>query len=349
VEPEAALSVSIVVPAHRADANLAECLRAISAMRPSPLERILAMDGPGEGLEAAAAAAGFRAQGCAVPSGPAAARNAGARGARGDVLLFLDSDVVAPSDLLATLDDVFREHPQAAAVIGSYDATPREPSLVSRYRNLLHHHVHQTAHETAFSFWAGCGAIRRTEFERLGGFDDSYTAPSVEDIELGYRLRARGGEIRLAKRLQVTHLKRWTIASFLWTDMARRALPWTRLILRGGRVANDLNLSGRHRASLVASLGFALGLILLPLGSTLCWLAVASAAAFLFLNRAFFALLFQQGGTPLVLAGIPLHLLHYLAGGLGLAAGIAGWPARRIRSISNGARTSGGSFQPPRQ
>ena len=254
--------------------------------------------------------------------------------ASGDVLLFLDSDVTVPPDLVARVGDVFDAHPDAVAVFGSYDDSPADESLVSRYRNLLHHYVHQTSSESASTFWAGCGAIRRSLFLRLGGFDESYAHPSIEDIELGQRVRRAGGAIRLARHLQVKHLKRWTLASFLWTDLARRSLPWTRLILRERRLSNDLNLSWRHRASLATSAGLALFAALSAFGPAWGGPAAACAVAFVALNRGFFAFLFRRGGPRLALVGLPLHLVHYLAGGLGFAIGLASiWypPARPPR------------------
>ena len=58
--------------------------------------------------------------------------------------------------------------------------------MVSQYRNLLHHFVHQHGHAEASTFWAGCGAIRRAAFDAVGGFDAArFPRPSIEDIELG--------------------------------------------------------------------------------------------------------------------------------------------------------------------
>ena len=68
-------------------------------------------------------------------------------------------------------------------------------NFVSQYKNLFHHFVHQDASGTATSFWAGCGAIRRDIFLRLGGFNTAYKRPSIEDIELGYRLTRAGHRI----------------------------------------------------------------------------------------------------------------------------------------------------------
>ena len=56
---------------------------------------------------------------------------------------------------------ILREEPGIAAVFGSYDDEPGAPNLVSQYRNLLHHFVHQTGRTEASTFWTGCGAVRR--------------------------------------------------------------------------------------------------------------------------------------------------------------------------------------------
>lgn len=136
----------------------------------------------------------------------------------------------------------FRADPSLAALIGSYDDAPGDPAFLSQYRNLLHHHTHQTAEEWAHTFWGACGAVRREALFAVGGFDESIAIPAMEDVELGYRLVRAGQRIRLVKDLQVKHLKRWEVLGMLRTDIFQRALPWARLLLREGRLHDDLNL-----------------------------------------------------------------------------------------------------------
>lgn len=133
--------------------------------------------------------------------------------------------------------------------------------------------------EQSSTFWAGCGAVRRSAFEGVGGFDASFTRPCIEDIELGVRLREAGHRIELNKAIQVKHLKKWTLWGMLRADVRDRAIPWTELILRQHHMPDDLNLRFSQRVCTI--LAFALlgmlilgawfyhGLLLLPFLSLL--------------------------------------------------------------------------------
>jgi hypothetical protein len=117
---------------------------------------------------------------------------------------------------------------------------------------LLHHYVHQRGHENAITFWSGCGAVKRDVFFEMGGFDaKSYPKPSIEDIELGYRLRNSGYQIMLNKDIQVTHLKKWSLGGLLRSDIIDRALRWTQLISKYKNLPNDLNLQISQRVSAI--------------------------------------------------------------------------------------------------
>ncbi|HEX5989976.1 MAG TPA: glycosyltransferase family A protein [Solirubrobacterales bacterium] len=242
-------------------------------------------------------------------AGPAAARNLGAARCDAEVLVFVDSDVEVHPEALALIERRFAADPELDAVFGAYDDDPEHPALTSRYRNLLHHHVHVESAGEAETFWAGLGAVRRERFEAAGGFDaELFPRASVEDIELGMRLRRGGVRIVLDPEVRGRHLKRWTPVSMVRTDFGRRGVPWARLLLRDGSGSTALNLGRRRRASAAASL--------VLLGSLLARrprLAGAALAANLVLDRGLYALLARRGGARLLLAGIGLHQLHQLA------------------------------------
>jgi GT2 family glycosyltransferase len=311
------MQLSIVVPAYNNADDLLECLSVLKRLRPANAEILVVDDASTDDTPVRAAAAGVRVLRRPENGGPGAARNDGAGAARGDILFFVDADVVVAADAVDRVLAAFAADPSLAAVFGSYDAQPRDPRVISRYRNLLHHFVHQHGKTNASTFWAGCGAIRRAIFEATGGFDVTrFPRPSIEDIEFGYRLRASGNRILLDKGLQGTHLKRWTLATMVWTDVMQRAIPWARLVLERGAVLDDLNLSKRQRVS--AILAALAGSFLALAWFRIAFLGLAAVALIgvLILNRELYAFFFRQHGLRFLIACIPLHLLYFLYSGL---------------------------------
>ncbi len=312
-------NISVIIPVYNGADYLNLCLQAVAASDYRAYESIVVDDGStddGRGI-AAQFPLSLRVVHLADgPRGPAYARNRGAEAACGAILFFLDADVVLSPGALRRVANLFQERSDVAAVFGSYDSRPAAAGMISRYRNLLHHFVHQDGNREASTFWAGCGAIRRSVFEEIGGFDDKrFSCPSIEDIELGYRLRQSGHRILLDKGLQGTHLKSWNLYSLIRTDISCRAMPWSRLILETKKLPNDLNLKLGQRVSFAL---IALACAFLALAAVRPkWLAVSAAALLgvIALNRKLYGFFFRQHGAFFAAACIPLHLLYYLYSG----------------------------------
>ncbi len=280
---------SVIVPATNAPDTLERCLAAIGRATHPP-DEVIVVDGP-------------------ASAGPAAARNAGAARASGSILIFVDADVEVHPSAFARIHAAFERDPELVAVFGSYDAAASPHGTVSTFRNLLHHYVHHSAEGQATTFWAGLGAIRRKAFTDVQGFDDvRFHDPSVEDIELGLRLAAAGGGIRLDPAIQGTHLKRWSLRHMVATDVNRRGTPWTALVLEHGASATRLNLRGRHLAAAI--------LFTTSIGSLLLRrprLATPLAAGYLGLNTRFYRLVLRSAGPRSAAAGVGLLALHNAA------------------------------------
>jgi glycosyltransferase involved in cell wall biosynthesis len=308
--------ISIIVPVYNNPRDLRECLAAVAASAGPGSEVIVVDDASTDEIRSVAAEMGANVLRLDKNLGPSSARNYGARHAHGDVLFFVDADLVVRPDAISRVLHVLESDPTVAAVFGSYDSTPRARGVVSQYRNLLHHYVHQQGNVEASTFWAGCGAIRRSVFKEIGGFDEKRFSRCIEDIELGYRLRQGGHRIVLDKALQGKHLKRWTLLSVIRTDVGCRAVPWTRLILERKTAPDDLNLKGGQRAS-VALVGLGcLFLLLAPLRLEALALAAAAFLAVIVLNRDLYTFFVRQRGLLFAAAAIPLHFLYYIYGGL---------------------------------
>ena len=319
------LSVSVVVPVHNGGAAFGACVAALAHSLSPGDELVVVADGETDGVwrDLPGTEAAVQTVARTDSGGPAAARNDGARAASGDVLFFVDADVVVPESAVDHVRERFAADLEVAALVGSYDAHPAAPSFLSQYRNLLHHYTHQTANPATFTtFWTGCGAVRRSTFLRLGGFDEGYGVPCVEDIEFGYRLAEAGERVVLDSSLQVTHLKAWGASDMVRTDTLKRAAPWAELLLRRGSVENSLNVDRKSRASLVA-IGLIASAPMLALVSPAVALGVAVGAVGLFgvLNGSFYRYLWGIRGLGFALRAVPWHAVYYVCASLGFGIG----------------------------
>lgn len=334
--------LSVIVPVHNGGRQLGRCLDALLASSFPVREIIVVDDASTDGSATAARARGVEVLQLTQQSGPAAARNHGARHARGSILLFIDADVVVRSETLDRAVAHFHARPAIAAVFGSYDDAPAETNFVSQYKNLQHHLVHQRSSPEAATFWAGCGAVRREAFEAAGGFDAKrYRRPSVEDIELGYRLRRMGFEIALDRGLQVKHLKRWTFFSLLRTDIFNRALLWSRLVLEEDGMINDLNLRVSDRISAALTGLVVSSLILSPFFPALLPTSLAALGAVFLLNFHFYSFFNRRHGICFSTGAFAMLTLYYFYSGTVFTLCYGAHMLRRARGVEPpGARAT---------
>ncbi len=316
--------LSVVVPAYNCAEQLQECLTAILEQADERTQVIVADDASSDTTASVAQGMGVEVVRLTKNSGPAAARNKGVTKANGDILLFVDADVVIAPHVLERVIKGFESDPDLGALFGSYDTEPRAKGVISQYRNLLHHIMHQTASEDARTFWSGLGAIRREVFLKAWGFDTKkFPKPSIEDIELGYRLRNTGHKIRLDKGLQGTHLKHWGFMNMVKTDIFDRAYPWAYLILQTGKVANDLNVSADQRLSVLLTPLVFLGLVLGFYNWMWFGVALAVLSIIVFINRWVFARFLKIRSFGFTLLCVPLHTVYLTCSGIGAALALA--------------------------
>jgi glycosyltransferase involved in cell wall biosynthesis len=311
---------SFIVPFHRDLASLARCLTALVPLPPTS-ELIIAADGAIDDCRHIALEHGARVVMIDGPSGPATARNAAAAAAVGDVFVFIDADVVVSRSGLARLVRIFRDQPSTTAVFGAYDDHPAHPGFMSQYKNLSHACVHRSSPARALTFWAGFGAVRRGPFHMVGGFDERFERPSVEDIDLGYRLTEAGYEVVVDPALTACHLKRWTLRSAIVSDVRDRGIPWTQLVLRYGVRRDHLNLSARHRWSVVfAYLALVALMLALYDGRFAVGLAL-SLFGMIVMNGDYYRFFYRTRGGWFAFRVWPMHVLHHLCNGVSFATG----------------------------
>jgi GT2 family glycosyltransferase len=324
------LTISVIIPVHNGGESFRQCLSSLGQSSRPPDEVIVVADGDTDGSWQVAEAFGAMVLRYESAGGPARARNRGASVAKGDILFFVDADVTVGQNTVQQVEDAFRQDLNLAALIGSYDDQPGAKNFLSQYKNLLHHYTHQIARDQASTFWGACGAIRAEVFKDIGGFDERYRKPCVEDIELGYRLKRAGYTLLLCKHIQVKHLKHWRPLSLLRAEVLYRALPWTELILDQRQPMNDLNLDRSNRFSVVLTFALAGSLLGSWLFPILWGVAMASVVGLLAINWRVYRFFHQQRGWLFTLRVIPWHWFYFLYGGAAFAYGSAAYRFQQL-------------------
>ena len=165
-------------------------------------------------------------------AGPATARNRGALEARSSLLLFTDDDCVPASGWLNAMLAPFADR-QVVGVKGVYRT--RQHSLAARFV--------QIEYEDKYRLMAGqstidfvdtySAAFRRDRFLEMDGYDTSFPVACAEDIELSYRMSARGWMMKFAPTAIVFHTHPDSFAKYLkkkykfafWRVLAVRKNP----------------------------------------------------------------------------------------------------------------------------
>ncbi|MGV6847893.1 MAG: glycosyltransferase [Marinibacterium sp.] len=311
---EQELTISAIMPAWRAEHLLDQVLPPLLAMRDRGelVEVIVVDDQSPDNTAGKARDMGATVIVAPVNGGPGAARNLAAEVAEGNILWLVDSDVVAREDNAFYIRRAFADS-GVGALFGSYDDDPADKSWFSRYKNLVHHYYHQRGNRDATTFWAGCGAIRKSVYLALDGFDiETYKVPSIEDIDFGYRIRAAGHRIVLDPEMQCKHLKVWTVKDSVKTDIFKRAIPWARLMIGREGMTDDLNTGKIERARAALAWLLFFSLLALPVNSGLWPVTVGLAILAVLANFDLARFLYRKGGPFFALASMAYHQFYYM-------------------------------------
>jgi len=228
-------------------------------------------------------------------SGPAYARNRGVELARGEVIVFVDGDVVVHPHTLPRMLDTLVSRPDVDAVSASHDESSGASNFLSQYWNLLLRFGEQRHSGCSAQFAPGCGAVRRKAFLSAGMYDEwRFGTGCLESVELGGRLLGEGRQALLSPELMVTHLKRWDLGL-----ICREVWSRSRLLTRS---------LGYLRMSAVApsEVVFTLSRALMPAVALFGTLLLGAA----FVDRPGVAV---RGGLPLaalLLTNLPVHRFY---------------------------------------
>lgn len=214
------LKISVVIPVKNARRTIRECLEAIYRNGHPDFEVIVVDDGCTDNTMDIVSEFNCIKIKNDMHIGVSGARNAGASAARGDILVFVDSDIVVPDDALLKMQNKI-SRPEVHAVVGALREDIKFDDFPSIYKNLWMCYTFNNLPERISLIFSSIAAIKKDVFLRQGGFDINYRYPNVEDNELGIRLRSSGCNIVLDKTLLAEHLKQYNYRSLLKTHFLR--------------------------------------------------------------------------------------------------------------------------------
>lgn len=311
--------VSVIIPVFNGERTVKACLESVFQSEYGSFEVIVVDDGSTDHSARIAYQFPCRVMRMEKNAGAAAARNRGAAVSLGEILFFLDADIIVEKNTLQQIVETFHSRPDISALFCSYQKNTLPSNFFSTYKNLVHHYTHQTSRADAATFCGGFGAIRREIFLQFHGFDESRR--SLEDVELGYRLHQSGHKIYLNKKIQVTHCKHYSLIGLIKSDLLHRAIPWTTIMLSKKIFRNDLNTKVNNILSVPVAflMLFTLpSIYFFPESRAVFFLLLG---LFLVLNRDFYVFVLREKGTVFTAKTILMSWCTYLYSGVGLMIG----------------------------
>lgn len=198
---ETGARVSVIIANHNQEKALGACLQAAYSQTVKPFEVIVADDGSTDSSRDVARRFPCTLVEPPVNRGAAAARNARVAASSGDVLFFVDSDIVLAPDAVAAALRVLREDPACALAQGIYDKRPLYGDGVVETYNTLHEYFWRRRNSgvvrmTLFAL----GAMPRAVFDEVGGFDERVRRSRTWSSAPGCRRAATSDGPRCAPR-----------------------------------------------------------------------------------------------------------------------------------------------------
>lgn len=222
--------ISIIIPVYNASNTLKECLEAIYSSNYTNYEVILVDDCSQDNSLKIAYSFPCKITKLSQNSGAAIARNKGGEIAQGEIIFFIDSDIVINSDTLSLINEDFK-NPEIAGVVGLLSSKLRFRNFASQYKNLWMHYTYKILPDFVGVSYTSVTAFKKDIFLELGGFDKNYREANVEDTEFGQRILTKNYKLYSNKRLEVEHIKYYTLRQVLKLDF-KRSYELTMMFLR---------------------------------------------------------------------------------------------------------------------
>ncbi len=318
---------AIIIPTYNSAPTLLKLLGTLAEQTDPDFDTIVVDDASTDETEEIVGMFDARYKRLPQNSGPATARNRGAELTDAPWLIFADADTEFQPETVAEIRRVLNSC-DADALVGTYSGEPANAGFVPRYKGLWEYATIDLGLKLddrglcKITSWAPRpGVVRRTAFEKLGGFDTRFRGADLEDMEFGYRLSKAGYVTYFAPAVRIRH----NYPGTAWKELrafARRVTLWMRM--QRSRRELDTTGEGSGESATAHLVGFAafwcfIAAILFPIAFTA---GIALAAYFGWLNRRFLGLSLRNAGLIFTIGAFFYCWVHSVVLGFAAAYGL---------------------------
>ncbi len=242
--------------------------------------------------------------------GPARARNRGVREAEGDIIFFLDSDVIVMEGAVREVKEYFERNPSANCVIGICATEPLNKGFVPKYMAMFEYiHLLGAPDRKVSVFAPRCGAIKKELFQRVGGYDETYKGADVEDFELARRIN-KVDSIILNPKMLVRHQFVNNFEEAV-RNYFKRAVMWIHLFMTDKQLDNAGPTAPSNGIAAVCAFLSLISLSFLPAFHMAGYVVILLLTIFTFANLRWWNFMRKEAGF---LFSIKALLLNYVLG-----------------------------------
>jgi glycosyltransferase involved in cell wall biosynthesis len=301
--------ISVVIPTYNAERFIPALLDSIFKTGVENMEVIVVDDCSSDSTVQIARNYPVKLIQLQINSGPAKARNIGVKAAKGDIIFFLDADVIVMDGTIQEVKNYFKRNPSANCVIGVCATEPLNKGFVPRYMAMFEFiHLIGTRDNKVSVFAPRCGAIKKDFFEKIGSYNETYRGADVEDFELARRIN-KVDCIILNQKILVKH----QFANFKQAirNYFKRAVMWIHLFFREKKLDNAGPTAPSNGIAAICAFSSFISLFFIPFVDTARYVFILFLIIFLLSNMKWWNFMRTEAGLWFAVKAL---FLNYILG-----------------------------------
>ena len=332
--------ISIIIPVFNGSSKIKNCLNYIYASESKEFEVILVDDCSSDNTLDVASNYPCRILKNEINKGPAFSRNKGVDAANGELILFVDVDVLIPPDLMKKISFFFDSHKEISILQCRYEDSPHYKNLFSQYKHYIFSYRGFSTSKSYINYiHTACVVLRKIVFQKIR-FNENLRRR--EDIDFGLRCVQNGFLIYADNEITVSHNKKYDLVSFSrYQFSSAKELTSQLLVIKNKNMSQEFHLPNQP---LYKKLWFLRPFFSFLFLLTLLWLGISYTLLplliliFIFLSSflvEFQFRLYLLKIAPLFISIAACFLYFYdgLLIGLGVVAGLVNILLSRVTSV----------------